>query len=165
MAGSRPVPSAHLFPSILREEEVRAWGVLDFVFLPELGQDAQVFERRGVAGALAAGGDVAEEPPHDLAAAGLGQGVGEPDVVGAGQGADLLDDVGAQLLPQRLAGASWPDSRVTKAEIACPRSSSGLPTTAASATLGWLTRALSTSMVESRCPATFSTSSTRPMIQ
>ena len=50
------------------------------------------------------GGDVAEQPPHDLAAAGLGQGVGEADLVGPGEGADLLGDVGAQLLPQRLAG-------------------------------------------------------------
>ena len=31
---------------------------------------------------------------HDLAAAGLGQGVGEADLVGPGQGADLLGDVG-----------------------------------------------------------------------
>src|SRR4051794_15771904 len=74
------------------------------VLLAELGDDAEVLERRGVAGALAAGGDVAEEPAHDLAAAGLRQGVGEADVVRAGQGADLLDHVGAELLAELLAG-------------------------------------------------------------
>ena len=134
------------------------------VLLAQLGQHGQVFERRGIAGALDARGDVAEQPPHDLAAAGLGQGVGEADLVGPGQGADLLGDVGAQLLAERSLGC-WPDSRVTKAAIAWPFRSSGLPTTAASATSGWLTRALSTSIVESRWPATLSTSSTRPMIQ
>ena len=36
------------------------------------------------------------------------------------------------------------------------------PTTAASATDGWETRADSTSVVEIRCPDTFITSSTRP---
>ena len=60
---------------------------------------------------------------------------------------------------------AWPVSSVTNAEIPCPLISSGLPTTAASATFGWLTRALSISIVESRCPATLSTSSTRPRIQ
>ena len=52
-----------------------------------------------------------------------------------------------------------------KAEIAVPLSSSGFPTTAASATEGWLTNALSISIVPKRCPATLMTSSTRPMIQ
>ena len=39
------------------------------------------------------------------------------------------------------------------------------PTTAASATVGWLTSADSTSVVEIRCPDTFITSSTRPSSQ
>src|SRR5207244_3344250 len=51
------------------------------------------------------------------------------------------------------------DSSVTKAAIAWPFSSSGRPTTAASATAGWLTSALSTSIVPRRWPATFTTSS------
>src|SRR3954468_9365400 len=75
-----------------------------FVLLAELGHDAQVFESRGVAGTLAAGGDVAEEATHDLAAAGLGHRLGEPDVVGPRQGADLLDDVGAEFLTQLFGG-------------------------------------------------------------
>ena len=40
-----------------------------------------------------------------------------------------------------------------------------VPTTAASVTLGWLTSALSTSIVERRWPLTLMTSSTRPRIQ
>ena len=58
-----------------------------------MGQDAVVFQRRRVAHRLAAGGNVAEQPPHDLAASRLGQRVGEVDVVGHGQSADLLADV------------------------------------------------------------------------
>ena len=54
---------------------------------------------------------------------------------------------------------------VTKQTNACPFNSSGRPTTAASATDGWLTNALSTSAVPMRCPATLSTSSIRPTIQ
>ena len=54
---------------------------------------------------------------------------------------------------------------VTKATIAVPVSSSGRPTTAASATFGCETIALSTSMVPMRWPETFITSSMRPMIQ
>ncbi len=61
--------------------------------------------------------------------------------------------------------ASKPRSKVMNAAIASPLISSGLPTTAASATAGWLTSALSTSIVPRRWPETFSTSSTRPMIQ
>jgi len=54
---------------------------------------------------------------------------------------------------------------VTKAATAWPLISWLMPITAASATDGWLTSALSTSMVPMRCPATFSTSSTRPSSQ
>ncbi len=46
-----------------------------------------------------------------------------------------------------------------------PLMSCGKPTTAASATLGWATSALSTSAVPMRCPLTLITSSTRPVIQ
>ena len=134
------------------------------ILLPEPCQDAEVFERRGIAGALDARGDVAEQSSHDLAAASLGQGFREADFVRTGQGADLLGDVRSKLLPQRLAGLLAGFERDERGN-ACPFSSSGLPTTAASATRGWLTSALSISIVESRWPATLSTSSTRPMIQ
>ena len=49
--------------------------------------------------------------------------------------------------------------------MAWPVSSSCWPITAASATFGWETMADSTSAVDSRCPDTFTTSSTRPTIQ
>ena len=53
----------------------------------------------------------------------------------------------------------------TKANTDSPLISCGLPTTAASATRGCATSADSTSIVPRRCPATFRTSSIRPMIQ
>jgi hypothetical protein len=49
--------------------------------------------------------------------------------------------------------------------MACPVVASLAPTTAASATDGWLTRACSTSVVEIRWPEMFMTSSTRPSSQ
>ncbi len=56
-----------------------------------------------------------------------------------------------------------PFFRVTNATSEVPFSSSGRPTTAASATRPSDTSALSTSAVPSRWPATFTTSSTRPI--
>ena len=58
--------------------------------LPQLGQHGVVLERRRVAHRLLARGDVAQQAAHDLAAARLGQRVGEADLVGPGEGADLL---------------------------------------------------------------------------
>ena len=49
--------------------------------------------------------------------------------------------------------------------MAWPVVASVAPTTADSATLGWSTRADSTSVVEMRWPDTFITSSTRPSSQ
>ena len=72
------------------------------IFLAEFGQDAVIFERRGVADGFFAGGDVAQQPAHDFAAAGLGQGAGEADVVGLGQRADFVADVLLELLAQRV---------------------------------------------------------------
>ena len=57
------------------------------------------------------------------------------------------------------------DFSVTNATMASPTRSSGRETTAASATFGLSTSALSISYVESRCPATFMTSSIRPRSQ
>ena len=54
---------------------------------------------------------------------------------------------------------------VTKATMACPVIGSAAPITAASATAGWLTSALSISIVPMRWPETLSTSSTRPNSQ
>ena len=55
--------------------------------------------------------------------------------------------------------------RITKATTDWPVVSSAAPTTAASATAGWETRADSISAVESRWPEMFITSSTRPSSQ
>ena len=55
--------------------------------------------------------------------------------------------------------------RITNAQTAWPVSSSLAPTTAASATFGCDTSADSISVVESRWPDTFITSSTRPSSQ
>ena len=54
---------------------------------------------------------------------------------------------------------------VTNAAIAWPLMSCGRPMTAASATAGWSTSADSTSMVETRWPEMFMTSSIRPRSQ
>ena len=70
-----------------------------------------------------------------------------------------------QLLLERVARLHARLRASRRRRCAWPLSSSGRPTTAASATAGWLTSALSTSIVPSRWPATLSTSSTRPMIQ
>src|SRR5205807_505819 len=46
-----------------------------FFFFAQLGQYGQVFQCGRIAHRLGAGGDVAQEAPHDFAAAGLWQGV------------------------------------------------------------------------------------------
>src|SRR5262245_44981932 len=63
------------------------------VLLAELREHRVVLERGRVAHGLLARGDVAQEAAHDLAAAGLRQRVGETDVVGPREGADLLRHV------------------------------------------------------------------------
>ncbi len=68
-----------------------------------------------------------------------------------------------------IRSASSPSGRApfstTNAQTASPVVASGRPTTAASATSLLPTSADSISIVPSRCPDTFSTSSMRPMIQ
>src|SRR5438093_492010 len=75
-----------------------------FFFLAQLGQHRVVLERRRVPHRLLPRRDVAQQTAHDLPAARLGQGLGEADVVGPGQGAELLPDVALQLGAQRLVG-------------------------------------------------------------
>src|SRR5207249_3919451 len=58
-----------------------------------------------------------------------------------------------------------PPFRTTYATRDCPFTGWGFPTTAASATFAWLTRADSTSIVPIRWPATLITSSIRPISQ
>ena len=60
--------------------------------------DALVFEGRGVLGDLVAGGNVTQKTSHDLARACFGQRVGQADLVGLGDGAKLVGDVGGHRL-------------------------------------------------------------------
>src|SRR5258707_411966 len=69
---------------------------LSIFALAELGEDAEVFERRGVAGDLAAAGDFLEQAAHDLSAARLGQRVGEADVIRLRDGSDHFTDMPAE---------------------------------------------------------------------
>src|SRR4029453_12593516 len=68
----------------------------------QLGQHREVLERRRVADRFLPRRDVAQQAPHDLAAARLGKGVGEPDLFRPRDGADLLDDVLLELAAQGL---------------------------------------------------------------
>src|SRR5205807_503452 len=73
------------------------------LFLPVLGLEPSNHGRIGEGRGVAEGaplGDVAEEPAHDLAAPRLGKVGREDNVVGAGEGADLLRHVRLQLVAQ-----------------------------------------------------------------
>ena len=61
--------------------------LIDHVLVGERGDVAQVTVL----------GDVLEQPAHDLAAARLGQAVGEATLVGAGEFADLVGNAGSDL--------------------------------------------------------------------
>ena len=139
-------------------------GGLILVGFLEGGDDAEILQGAGIARDLLTRCDIAQEAAHDLARARLGQGVGEADIRGPGDGADFLGNVALENFRKRSPGFT-PPLGVTKATTAVPVISSGRPTTAASATSLWETRALSTSMVPIRWPEMFITSSMRPMIQ
>jgi hypothetical protein len=64
--------------------------ILPFFGFAEFGDYGEVFEGGGVAFDFAVGGEFAEQAAHDFAAAGFGQSFSEADVVGTGEGADLL---------------------------------------------------------------------------
>ena len=85
--------------------------LLSLLFLPQLRQHGKIFQRRRVLGGLLAAGDVAEESAHDLAGARLGKAVGEADVVGPGQSADLANHVFFQLAFQVFRGRNTPPQR------------------------------------------------------
>jgi hypothetical protein len=63
--------------------------------------------QRGDVAELAPLGDVDEQPPHDLAAAGLRQLGRQHDLARLGDRADLLGDVVAQLLQEGVVGVRW----------------------------------------------------------
>ena len=76
-------------------------------------------QRRGVA-EVAALGHVAQQPAHDLAAAGLGQVGREDDRLGPGDGADLGRPRACAAPRRGASSASTPPRRVTKAMMAWP---------------------------------------------
>ena len=131
--------------------------------LLELLRHRRVAQRRHVA-ELAALGDVAQQPAHDLPRARLRQVAGPDHPFRPGQFADPLGDVLVELADHLLVAVEVA-LRVTNAQIAWPVCSSLWPITAASATFGWETIADSTSAVESRWPETLITSSIRPSTQ
>ena len=63
----------------------------------QAGEHVEVFQRRGVALDLCAGGNLLEQAAHDFSGARLGQRFGEADVVGLGHRADFLADMLAKL--------------------------------------------------------------------
>ena len=124
----------------------------------------RVAQRRHVA-ELAALGDVAQQPAHDLARARLGQVVGPDDAPRARELADALGDVLAQLGDQ-LVGAL---EVALERHVGDDRLPGVLVGLADDGRLGHLagatTIADSTSAVDRRWPETLMTSSTRPTIQ
>jgi serralysin len=58
-------------------------------------------------------GDLPQDPPHDLAGAGLGQAGGELDGVGGGDGADFVADLGDEGLAEPSSEGVTPAFRVT----------------------------------------------------
>src|SRR5271156_2391487 len=65
---------------------------LSILILAQFRQHRQILQRGRVARRRLAAGDVAQQPPHDLAGARLRQRFGEANLVGPSEGADLLDD-------------------------------------------------------------------------
>src|SRR5690349_6873301 len=74
--------------------------------LLQLIEDRRILERRDILRDRLALRDRAQEPPHDLARARLGQIVAEPDVLGLRDRPDLLADPVAQLLRDLLRGGT-----------------------------------------------------------
>ena len=100
----------------------------------ELGHHVGVAQRRHVA-QLAALGDVAQQPPHDLARARLRQVVGPDDPLRPRELADPLRRRARGSRRSCSSSPSRPPSSVTNAVTDWPVSSSAWPITAASATL------------------------------
>jgi hypothetical protein len=103
----------------------------------------------------------AQQPAHDLAGTGFGQVVAKADFLWFGNRADFLGNPIAQFLGDLFGRERF---STTKAQMDSPVVSSGLPTTAASATMELATSADSISIVPSRWPDMFSTSSMRPVM-
>src|SRR5262245_20318966 len=100
-AGDIPLPPERFQVARRSRQRARVQCVTgSLVFLPEFGEYAVVFESRGVARGLTTGGYVAQEPPHDFAAACLRQCIREAHIVGPRERTDILYHVRLQLLLQ-----------------------------------------------------------------
>ena len=86
----------------------------------QFGQHRKIFQRGRVALHFAAGGELAQQPPHDLAAARLRQRIGEPDVVRLRDRPDLLAPPIAAARSSTRRSASCPLFSVTNAAMADP---------------------------------------------
>ena len=84
-------------------------------------------------------------------------------ISGAANGPILVLTVFLKVLTNS-SSSSKPTLRVVKQHIPCPLMGWGYPIAAACATASWATKADSISAVPMRCPDTFITSSTRPVI-
>ena len=71
---------------------------------PQRIQHRAILQRGGIAAHHLAGSQGAQHAAHDLAAAGLGQGIGELDQIRAGDRADLFGNPAAQLRRKTLRG-------------------------------------------------------------
>src|SRR3954452_9878182 len=69
-----------------------------FLRLAQLGDHGEILKRGGIALDFAVRGQLPEQAPHDLAAAGLRQALGEADIVRTRQGPDLLGHPFAQFI-------------------------------------------------------------------
>ena len=135
--------------------------------LLQLIEDRRILERRDVLRDLLALRDRAQQAPHDLARARLRQVVAEADVLRLRDRPDFLADPVAQFLRDLRALRRLPGARASARRTRRPLRRScrragrrrRLPRPADSAT-----SADSISIVPSRWPDTFSTSSMRPMI-
>ncbi len=131
---------------------------------PSAANHGGVGQRGGVA-ERAAFGDVLQQAAHDFAGAGLGQVGRRRGCRRGGRWRRSSSRRGPSAPSSSSSVGSWPSLSVTKAAMRLALHLVRLPTTAASATAGWSTSALSTSIVPMRWPATFSTSSMRPRSQ
>jgi hypothetical protein len=130
----------------------------------DLRHDGALRKGGGISG-VAAFCEVLEEAAHDFAGARLGQFGDHQDVLRLRDRADFLATWLRSSWTMASPGSTASPRRMTNATTACPVVWSAAPTTVASATAGWETRADSISVVESRCPEMFITSSTRPRSQ
>jgi hypothetical protein len=133
----------------------------------QLIQDGRVLQRAGVLGDGFALGDAAQQAAHDLAAAGLGQVVAEADVLGLGDGADLLGHPVAQLVGDLL-GFVAGGARALEHHEGADGLAGGVVGAAHHGgfghQVGVADQGDSISIVPMRWPDTFSTSSMRPVM-